>query len=39
VRSATGPATLAAGLALHGADGRFTPRTERILRDGDAIEY
>lgn len=32
-----GPLALAAGLALHGADGRFTPAAEAILRDGGAL--
>jgi tRNA1(Val) A37 N6-methylase TrmN6 len=28
------PMVLAPGLVLHGADGKFTPETEAILRDG-----
>src|SRR5262245_47715728 len=32
-----GPLALAAGLALHGADGSFTPAAEAILRDGGAL--
>ena len=31
------PLVLAAGLVLHETDGRFTPQTEAILRDGQAL--
>lgn len=31
------PLIFAAGLVLHEADGRFTPQTEAILRDGQAL--
>lgn len=31
------PLVLAAGLVLHEADGRFTPETDAILRDGTAL--
>lgn len=31
------PLTLAAGLVLHGADGRFTDEVERVLRDGAGL--
>ena len=38
-RKATrGPMTLAAGLVLHRADGRFTAAAEAVLRDGLALD-
>src|SRR5690606_30723592 len=33
------PLVLAPGLALHGADGRYTEAAERVLRDGEALEF
>ena len=36
-RGRRGPLALAAGLVLHGAEGRFTPEAEAILRDGGAL--
>lgn len=37
-KGAATPAVLAPGLALHEADGRYTPGAEAILRDAAAIE-
>ncbi|WP_051341087.1 tRNA1(Val) (adenine(37)-N6)-methyltransferase [Azospirillum halopraeferens] len=36
-RGGRGPARLAAGLALHGGDGAFTPEAEAVLRDAAAL--
>ena len=36
-RYVCGPSRLAAGLTLHGADGRFTAAAEAILREGAAL--
>lgn len=37
VRGGRAPATLAAGLVLHEADGGYTPAAEAVLRDGAAL--
>ncbi|MFA7638723.1 MAG: methyltransferase [Parvibaculum sp.] len=36
-RDSKAPLVLRAGLVLHGADGRFTPRAEALLREGEAL--
>lgn len=37
-KGSRGPAVLARGLVLHGADGRYTAEAEAVLRGGAAIE-
>jgi tRNA1(Val) A37 N6-methylase TrmN6 len=36
-KNAHGPARLSSGMMLHGADGRFTPEAEAVLRDGAGL--
>lgn len=38
VKGGRGPFRLLAGLALHGADGSFTPAAEAVLRDGAGLD-
>jgi tRNA1(Val) A37 N6-methylase TrmN6 len=37
-KSSAEPAALLPGLVLHGADGRFTPEAEAVLRDGCGLD-
>ncbi|MDP1626785.1 tRNA1(Val) (adenine(37)-N6)-methyltransferase [Parvibaculum sp.] len=37
IRGSRAPLTLRSGLVLHGRDGRFTDRTEALLRGGEAL--
>jgi tRNA1(Val) A37 N6-methylase TrmN6 len=37
-RDVATPLRIAAGMALHGADGQFTPAAEAVLRDGRALD-
>lgn len=39
VKSARAPLTLASGLVLHDADGRYTEEAEAVLRDGRALAF